>query len=117
MGEAAVLREVPLEALPDVRPIREIESRRHDADDLIVRPVQSDRLAYDRTVAVESVTPQSVADHRLEVAIDIEPGIAGERGSDLWCDAEDPEEIPARLDARDAYRIVDTVRHHDLRHP
>ena len=117
MRKATVLREVPLQPLPEIRPVRKIEAGRHDTDNEMVRAVQSNELADDRSIAVEAAPPESIADHRLEIPVDVESRVAGERRSDLRCHAEDAKKVPARFDRRHAYRVVDAVGQGELRHP
>src|SRR5437763_2771846 len=117
MRESTVLREVPLQSLPEVRPVRKVETWRHDADDEMVRTVETHGFANDRPVAIETASPQPIADHRLEVAIDVESGVARERRPELWRDAKHTKKIATRLHRRHAHRIADAVGERDLRHP
>src|SRR2546430_13279170 len=77
------------------------------------RPPRSPPFPYptlsrsNRSVGVEAAPPESIADHRLEIPVDVESRVAGERRADLGCHAEDAKKIPARLDRRHAHRVVD----------
>ena len=117
MREATVLREIPLQPLPEIRPVREIESGRHHADDEMVVAVQSNRLADDRSITIEPAPPESIADHGFEVAVDVESRVTGEGRSDLWRDAKHAKKVSTRLDRRHAHGIVDPVGEGELRHP
>src|SRR3982750_2720790 len=113
----AVLLEAPVQSLPDVRSVGKIEARRHHADDEMVRPVEADRSADDRAIGVVAATPEAIADHGLEVAVDAEARVAGEGRPDLRRDAEHVEKVATRLDCRYADGVVDTIGDDDLWHP
>src|SRR5437764_10074231 len=104
MRKATVLREVPFQPLPEIRPVRKIEAGRHDTDNEMVAAVQANELADNRSVAVEAAPPESIADHRLEIPVDVEPRVAGETRSALGCHAEHANKVPAGLGGRHAHR-------------
>ena len=51
------------ERRPDLRAHGKVETRRRDADDLVLAAVDVDRLPDDRRVGGESALPQAVAEH------------------------------------------------------
>ena len=68
MRAAAVLREIPLQALPHVRVVGIVEPRRHHAAHRVNDGAERDRLADDGGIAVEPLAPETMADDRQAIA-------------------------------------------------
>src|SRR3954464_5988047 len=100
MREPAVLLEAPVQALPDVRAVRKVETWRHHANDEMIRSIEPHGFPDDCPIRVVAIAPESIADHRLEVSVDAESRVAGKRRPDLRRDAEDVEEVAARFHRR-----------------
>ena len=115
MGAAAVLGDVPRDAMPDVGPVRIRKPLRHHADDGEQRAVERDRLADNRRVAAETFAPQAMADHRDPVAR--VGGTLRETGAEHRLHAEHGEEVRRRLDRADPLRVVPRLGQRQLRIP
>src|SRR5256885_16814712 len=115
MRGPAVLREVPLQALPHVGVVRELESGRHHAGYDVWRVAQQDRLADDRRIRRESLAPEPMRDHR-DVIAGVER-LRRKSAAEDWRNPKHQEEIAARFDSVDAHRIASRFSEIDLRIP
>ena len=97
--------------------VHKAESRRHDADDLILPIVELDEASLDIPIAAEAVLPQTMADDGHERRI--RPVVVlGNRTTEHRCDAKQRERTRARrpaaqtCDASPApVKMSDRVRH------
>src|ERR1041385_6169450 len=99
-----VFRRVEPERGPDLRALREVEARRHDADDFITPAAHLDAPAHDGRVCSEASHPEAVADNYDRVA----PGlrVVREQRTPARCaDADDAEEVGRDARGGDALRL------------
>ena len=114
---AAVLREVPAQALPHIHVSRIVEVLRHDADHRERRPAQPKDRPDDGRIRAVAGPPEPVADDGDGRRSHEERPAIGKALADLGPDAEHREQVRARLDGADSDGIEPGVGEADVRSP